>query len=257
MLDQKTIDQLKKIVREENLQIHSENVFLSPENTRAISEIVKFANQVENPERGRKEKFKILPSGSNSILDLSKLSHKNMVVLKSDKLNRIKKVVPEDLYVILEAGFPLKDLNQRLEPFNLFYPLADSKSVGTIGGSVATNLKGRSGEREIQTKEYVLALEMISPGGEILHVGARTFKSVTGYDLPRLFVGSWGSLGFISEISLRLTPSRKRKYYPAFIPDPPPTCENKNQNDLKSILSSRIKKALDPNEVFFSLGSLA
>ncbi len=274
------IDLLEKIVGKNGLQIISERVILSPEDAPAISEIVKLANQ---------EKFKILPLGSGSSLDWSKLSSprqaqggdsstsltvseqgrrersrtaENVVILKSDRLNRIKKVVPEDLYVIVEAGFPLKDLNRHLESFNLFYPLApqstglaDTSSAGTMGGAVATNLKGESGHRNIQTREYVLALEVIDPEGQILNVGAKTFKSVTGYDLPRLFVGSWGSLGFISQISLRLVPARKRNDYPDIIFDPARIDEIKGPNNFKTILSSRIKKSLDPNGVFFSFDS--
>ncbi len=239
------INQLKKIVGKDNLKINSEKVFVSPENSTAVSEIVKLANQ---------EKFKILPLGSGSIVDPQKLPADNMVILKSDGLNKVVKVVPEDLYVILQAGFPLKELNHHLKPFNLFYPLSDSTSVGTMGGAVATNLKGKSGEKRIQTREYILALEVVDPEGQILNVGARTFKSVTGYDLPRLFVGSWGSLGFISEISLRLVPARKRKDYPAVIFDPPGRGV-KGQNNFKTLLSSRIKKSLDPNQVFLSFDS--
>jgi glycolate oxidase len=247
MLSRMPLNKLEKIVGKDNFQIQSDRVFISPETASAISEIVKLAN---------KERFKILPLGSSSILDGSKLSGENLVILKSDKLNQIKKVVPEDLYVILEAGFPLKDLNRHLEPFNLFYPLADDNSHGTIGGSVATNIKGKSGQREIQTKDYVLALEVVNPEGQLLHVGARTFKSVTGYDLPRLFVGSRGTLGFISEISLRLVPARKKKDYPSIILDPSPRRMNKDLHDLSSVLSSRIKKELDPNGVFLSFNSL-
>ncbi|MCK4403612.1 MAG: FAD-binding oxidoreductase [candidate division Zixibacteria bacterium] len=294
------IDRLEKIVGKDNVQIRSEKIFVSPENSSAVSEIVKLANQ---------EKFKILPLGSGSILDWSKLpslrqapfgsepqgrrqggdssasltvpeegrreqsrTAEDMIILKSDRLSRVKKVLPEDLYVILQSGFPLKDLNHHLEPFNLFYPLAPQRagqaetiSAGTMGGAVATNLKafilkihpeGKSGERSIQTREYVLALEVIDPEGQILNLGARTFKSVTGYDLPRLFVGSWGTLGFICEISLRLMPARKRKDYADIILDPPRRGEIKGQNNFKTILSSRIKKSLDPNQVFFSLDSL-
>lgn len=255
MLNQNLIDQLEKIVKKDNLQIHSEKVFVYPENTSAVSDVVKLANQ---------EKFKILPLGSGSILDWAKLLSENMVILKSDRLNTVKKVLPEDLYVILQAGFPLKDLNHNLEPFKLFYPLApqsagqaDTSFAGTIGGAVATNLEGKSGERRIQTREYILAVEVVDPEGQILNVGARTFKSVTGYDLPRLFVGSWGTLGFISEISLRLLPARKRKNYPEIIFGQPRRDEIKGQNNFKTILSSRVKKSLDPKEVFLSFDELS
>jgi glycolate oxidase len=247
MLSSTIIEQLEKIVGKGNLEARLDGVFVSPEDVTKASEVIRLANE---------HKLKLLPLGLGSLLDSSKLTSENLIILKTGRLNQLKKVVSEDLYVILEPGFPLKDLNQRLDEFNLFYPFAGPKSVGTIGGSVATNLKGKSDDRSIQTKDYVLFLELINPQGEIMHVGARTFKSVTGYDLPRLYVGSWGTLGFITEISLRLVPIKKRKHYPAFIPDPSPRNENKNLKDIKATISSRIKTALDPDQIFFDIISI-
>jgi glycolate oxidase len=248
MLSSAIIERLEKIVGKGNLEARLDGVFVSPEDAAKASEVIGLANE---------QKLKILPLGVGSLLDSSKLTSENLIILKTNRLNQIKKVVAGDLFVILEPGFPLKDLNQHLEEFNLFYPLASSKSVGTIGGSVAANLKGKSGDKNIQTKEYVLALQVINPQGQIMHVGAQTFKSVTGYDLPRLYVGSWGTLGFITEISLRLVPTKKRKYYPAFAPDPFPRNKNKYLKDIKSSISSRIKAALDPQQIFFDIGSLS
>ncbi len=242
------IDQLEKIVGKDNLRVELQGVFISPESSSAVSKVVKLANQ---------QKFRLLPSGSGSILDPSKFTAENVVVLRSDKLNKISKVVSEDLYVILQSGFPLKALSQHLESFKLFYPLADAGSADTIGGAVAANLKGKSGEKTLQTSEYVLALEIVDPTGQILNVGAKTFKSVTGYDLPRLYAGSWGTLGFISEISLRLVPVRKRKDYPVVVFERPTRERSRSQDDPKVVLSSRIKKSLDPNRVFISFDSLA
>ena len=242
------IDQLEKIVGKDNLKVELQGVFVSPENSSAVSEVVKLANQ-----RG----FRILPSGSGSILDPSKYTAENVVILKSDRLNKISRVVPDDLYVILQAGFPLKELSRHIESFNLFYPLANAHSAGTIGGAVAANLKGKSGEKALQTSDYVLSLEIVDPEGQILNVGAKTFKSVTGYDLPRLFAGSWGTLGFISEISLRLVPARKRKDYPSVAFERPAREENRNPDDPKALLNSQIKKSLDPNGIFVGLDSLA
>jgi glycolate oxidase len=253
MLDQALIKNLKEIVGEENLQIHSDRAEASPENSLTISQIVKLANQ---------EKFRIIPVGTEPILNAQNLLTTIEVILKSNRLNKIKKVVAEDLYVILEPGVFLKDLNEKLQSFNLFYPLADKTSKGTVGGAVASNLKGSVRERNLQTKDYVLALEVVDPQGEILRVGARTFKSVTGYDLPRLFVGSWGTLGVITEISLRLVPIGKRKEYENLIfqlPEKNPAktrTETQDQDDYRTILSSRIKKSLDPNGIFPDLKSL-
>jgi glycolate oxidase len=255
MLNHSLIENLKKMVGEQKFQILSDRTCVSPENSSTISQIVKLANQ---------EKFGIIPVGTESILDVqnlligstSSLQAGKEIILKSKGLNKIKKVVAEDLYVILEPGFPLKDLNEKLESFNLFYPLADKTSEGTVGGAVACNLKGNAKDKSLQTKDYVLALEMVDPQGEILRVGARTFKSVTGYDLPRLFVGSWGTLGVITEISLRLVPLGKRKDYEETIFEVPKRSSSPDQNDYRSILSSRIKKSLDPNGIFPELQSI-
>lgn len=248
MLDQPLIEKLKKIAGEKNLQILSDRIYLSPEDSATVSEIIKLANR---------DRFRIIPVGAESILDAQNLLTGKELFLKSSGLDKVSKVVAEDLYVILEPGFPLEQLNEKLQPYNLFYPLADKTSQGTSGGAVASNLKGDTKDKNLQTKDYVLALEVVDPQGEILRVGARTFKSVTGYDLPRLFVGSWGTLGVITEISLRLVPSGKRKDYQGIIFDVPKRSASEDQNDYRTILSSRIKKSLDPNGILPDLQSVA
>ncbi len=241
------IDQLEKVVGKDNVRIESDRLFVCPENSAAVSQIVNSA---------LRENFRILPLGSGSILDWSGVSAENTMVLKSERLNRVVKVVPEDLYVILQAGFPLKDLNQHLRSFDLFYPLGDGGSSGTVGGSVAANLRGKSGDRQIQTREYVLALKIVDPMGHVLDMGARTFKSVTGYDLPRLFTGSWGTLGFISQITLRLVPGRRRKDFPAVILEVPARVKTREADDPAAALSSRIKQSLDPRGIFVDFDAL-
>ena len=247
MLNHTLIENLKKIAGEENLQILSDRTCVSPENSLIISQILKLANQ---------EKFKVVQMGAESTLNAQNLLTGKELILKSSRLNKIKKVVAEDLYVILEPGFLLKDLNEKLQPFNLFYPLADKTSKGTVGGAIACNLKADTKEKNLQTRDYVLALEVVDPQGEILRVGARTFKSVTGYDLPRLFVGSWGTLGVITEISLRLVPLGKRKDYEDIILKIPKRSDSEDRNDYRNVLSSRIKKSLDPNGIFPDLQSI-
>jgi glycolate oxidase len=238
---------LETMVGKENLRTEGDSVSLSPESSQAVSEIVALA---------QREGFKILPLGRGSILDPRKIAGAPFVVLRSDKLSKLVEVVPQDLYVIVQAGFPLRELNKQLESHNLFYPLGNPDSAGTVGGSLATNLRGKSGEKDLQTREYVLAVEVVDPLGQILKVGARTFKSVTGYDLARLYVGSWGTLGFITEVSLRLVPARKRKDYPSVTFHQPSRHAAKDKGDLKIALSSRIKKTLDPKNVFLDFDAL-
>jgi FAD/FMN-containing dehydrogenase len=239
-------DQLERIVGKDHLRVKAGRGIVSPENSQAVSEIVKLA--------GSKD-FKILASGSGSVVNPSTVSDDATLILKSDGMNQIIKVVPEDLYVILQAGFPLKELNNHLQEHNLFYPLSEGGYPGTAGGSVAANLKGKSGERVLQTRDYALALRVVDARGEVLHVGARTFKSVTGYDLPRLFTGSWGTLGFIAEITFRLIPSRKKKDYPGIQITMPRMPGGMDPHDPRAVLSLRIKESLDPAGVFVGLES--
>jgi len=242
------MDQLEKIVGKGHLQVESGRGIVSPENSRAVSEIVKLAGS---------KSFKILASGSGSVVNPSTVSDDDVLILKSDGMNQIVKVVPEDLYVILQAGFPLKELNHLLQEHNLFYPLAEGGYPGTVGGSVAVNLKGKSGERSLQTRDYALALRVVDAKGNVLSVGAKTFKSVTGYDLPHLFTGSWGTLGFITEITLRLIPSRKKKDYPGIQITQPKMPSGIDTQDPKAALSLRIKQSLDPAGVFLGFESFA
>lgn len=248
MLNHTLIENLKKMAGERNLQILSHRTEVSPENSLTISKILKLANQ---------EKFRVIPVGAESRLNAQSLLTGKELFLKFHRLNRIKKVVAEDLYVILEPGFLLKDLNEKLRPFNLFYPLADKDARGTVGGAVAYNFRGKAQGRNLQTKDYVLALEVVDPQGEILRVGARTFKSVTGYDLPRLFVGSWGTLGVITEVSLRLIPLGKRKEYEDIVLEVPKRSGTEDPNDYTNVLSARIKNSMDPNGIFPDLQSIA
>jgi FAD/FMN-containing dehydrogenase len=162
--------------------------------------------------------------------------------------------VPDDLYLIVEPGFLLKDLNKSLKSHNVFYPLALEDQKGTVGGSVACALEGKTNDQKVLTKDFILGVQVILSNGEILNAGARVFKSVTGYDLPRLFLGSWGTLGIISEASLRLHPlGRKSDYQNVTALTPARKSLNKSKDDSKNKLNARIKKELDPQGVFLEL----
>jgi len=238
MLKPEILGQIKSILGEDKVNISEGKVFLYPQDTSSIAEIVKLANQ---------KNFKIIPLGKETKIKYQ--SQEDEVVIKTDRLNKIKKVVPEDLYIILEPGVSLKELNQEISSYSLFYPLSTENSLGTTGGSVATSLQGENNLKEIKTKEYVLALEIVSPTGEILKVGARTFKSVTGYDLPRLYVGSWGSLGMITEITLRLMPVGKKDEFENIVLKTSKKI-NPSSDDPKDKVNLRIKEILDPQGIF-------
>ena len=241
MLKDKNIEDLRKILKEDELKIERGRTYAKPEKVSAIPQLVKLALQ---------EKFKILPLGNESKISLSEYSGDQTLFLKLNRLSSLKKIVPEDLFVMVEPGFNLKDLNPQLSNYNLFYPFSLDKSEGTIGGSVACGLTGKAFRKDISTSELVLALEIVDSSGQILKLGAEVFKSVTGYDTARLLVGSRGTLGIITSISLRVFPSNRKKEFADLKLLPAIPRKLTGDNSAKNILNQRIKKLLDPQGVF-------
>jgi len=134
------------------------------------------------------------------------------VVLVLTKMNRVLQIDPENLVAVVEPGVVTYHLQQEVEKIGLFYP-PDPASLksSTIGGNVAECAGGPRAVKYGVTKDYVLGLEVVLPTGEIITTGAQTVKSVVGYDLTKLLVGSEGTLGIITKIILRLLPLPKAK----------------------------------------------
>jgi FAD/FMN-containing dehydrogenase len=245
MLNKSIVDTVARLVGEKNMKLDLDRVYAYPENSEIIPELVKLA---------AKEKFKIIPVGAETKIKYDDILSGNELILSLSKLNHIKKVVPDDLYLIVEPGFLLKDLNKSLKSHNVFYPLALEDQKGTVGGSVAYALEGKTKDQQVLTKDFILGVQVILSNGEILDAGARVFKSVTGYDLPRLFLGSWGTLGIITEVSLRVHPlGRKSDYQNVTILTPTRKSLDKSKDDSKNKLNTRIKKELDPQGIFTEL----
>ena len=245
MLNKSIVDAVARLVGEKNMKLELDRVYAYPEESEHIPELVKLAV---------KDKFKIIPVGTETKIKYDNILSGNELILSLSRLNHIKKVVPDDLYLIVEPGFLLKDLNKSLKSHNVFYPLALENHKGTVGGSVAYALEGKSKDQKVLTRDFILGVQAILSNGEILDAGARVFKSVTGYDLPRLFLGSWGTLGIITEVSLRLHPlGRKSDYENVTILTPIRKSLDKSKEDPKNIINTRIKKEFDPQGVFLEL----
>jgi glycolate oxidase len=129
------------------------------------------------------------------------------VVIGTDRMNRIREVNADDLYVVTEPGVTTYALQQAVEAHGLFYP-PDPASYrdSFIGGNIAENAGGMRSAKYGVTKHYVLGLEVVTPTGEIIKTGGRTSKNVVGFDLTGLICGSEGMLGIITEATLRLIP---------------------------------------------------
>jgi glycolate oxidase len=122
-------------------------------------------------------------------------------------MNKILKVSIEDRLAVVQPGVVYEDLEGALVPHGFFFPPDPSSGkAATLGGNVATNAGGLKGAKYGTTRDYVLGLQVVLPDGRIMKTGSRTMKSVSGYDLTRLFVGSEGTLGVITEITLKINP---------------------------------------------------
>lgn len=129
------------------------------------------------------------------------------VVLSLEEMSAVHEVSRDDMCIVAGAGTITKDVMDAAEAEGLFYPPdPNSYAICSIGGNVACNAGGPRALKYGVTKNYVLELELVLPTGEAMRVGKRTIKHVTGYDLAALLVGSEGTLGVITECTMRLIP---------------------------------------------------
>lgn len=163
-----------------------------------VSEILKLAN---------KEKIPVIPRGAGTGLSGMSVPIKGGIVLDMNHMNKILKISIEDRLAVVQPGVVYADLEKALAPSGFFFPPDPaSGKVSTLGGNVATNAGGLKGAKYGTTRDYVLGLQVVLPDGRIMQTGSKTMKSVSGYDLARLFVGSEGTLGVVTEITLKINP---------------------------------------------------
>ncbi|MBC8042902.1 MAG: FAD-binding protein [Rhizobacter sp.] len=169
---------------------------LIPRSPEIISEILKFANS---------ERFAVVPRGSGSGLSGGSVPVENSVVLLFPPMNRIINVDEVNMTATVEPGVLTATLQQEALRRGLFYPPdPGSASISTLGGNVAENAGGLRGLKYGVTKNYVLSLDVILPSGEPVTLGNRALKDVQGLNLKDIFVGSEGTLGIFTSITLRL-----------------------------------------------------
>lgn len=170
-----------------------------PGATTEIAEILKLANA---------QRFPVVPRGAGTNLTGGARAIDGGVVISTQRLNRILMIDEQNLQAIVQPGVVTCDLQEQAAKIGLFYPPdPQSKETCTLGGNLAENAGGPRAVKYGVTRHYVLALEVVLPQGQIVRLGARTLKSVAGYDLVSLLVGSEGTLGIITEATLRLIPA--------------------------------------------------
>lgn len=174
------------------------DVAVWPTTTQQVSDILKLASR---------EKIPVVPRGAGTGATGMAVPTSGGIVMDLVRMNRILRIRIEDRLAIVQPGVVYADLQRALEPHGFFFPPDPaSGKVATLGGNVATNAGGLKGAKYGTTKDYVLGLEVVLPDGRVTRTGSKCMKSVSGYDMTRLFVGSEGTLGVITEITLKIDP---------------------------------------------------
>jgi glycolate oxidase FAD binding subunit len=172
--------------------------FFSPRNLNAFSQIVKTASQ---------NKWRILPCGSGSKLSWGGLARDIQAVISTQHLNGIVEHAVGDFTVTVEAGMKLTDLQEILKQTKQFLPLDPSyPQSATIGGIIATADAGSWRQRYGGVRDLLLGISFLRADGGSAKAGGRVVKNVAGYDLMKLFAGSYGTLGIITQATFRLYP---------------------------------------------------
>jgi glycolate oxidase len=171
---------------------------LFPKDTKEISAILHVANS---------DRFFVIPRGSGTGMTGGSLPVEGGVVVVMGRLNRILEIDKDNLIAHVEPGVITGRFHRAVEKENLFYPPDPSSSdFSTLGGNLAECAGGPRAVKYGVTRDYVLGLEVVLPTGDIIHTGVTTAKGVVGYDLTRLIVGSEGTLGIITRITVKLLP---------------------------------------------------
>lgn len=175
------------------------DVVVFPETSEEVSKILSFAN---------KEGIPVYPRGAGSGLTGGAAPLEGGIVISTEKMNRIIEIDEDNLGVLTQPGVVTYELQKEVEKRGLFYPPDPSSyKYSTIGGNIAENAGGPRCVKYGVTKDYVMQLEVVFADGTISKVGSKAVKSVAGYNLKDLIVGSEGTLAFITKAYLKLIPA--------------------------------------------------
>jgi glycolate oxidase len=220
MLDSKVIDALAAIVGNENIEISNmarvaysydatpnfqsmPDAVVAPRNTKEISEILKLCNAHQIP---------IVPRGSGTNLCAGTTPLAGGIVMLFRHMNQILEIDENNLTITVQPGVITLEMMQEVEARGFFYPPdPSSMKISTMGGNINENSGGLRGLKYGVTRDYVLGLEIVLPNGDVFRTGGKLAKDVAGYDLTRLFVGSEGTLGIITEATLKIIPKPETK----------------------------------------------
>jgi glycolate oxidase subunit GlcD len=189
---------LEEHARDKWFATHLPDAVALPKSTEAVSKILQFAHHHRVP---------VTPRGAGHGYVGGCVPVQGGIALSLARMNRIREINSGDFVAVVQAGVITERLQNAVEKKGLYYPPDPaSRSNSTIGGNIATNAGGPRCLKYGVTREYVLGLEVVLADGSVINVGGRTHKNKAGFDLTRLFVGSEGLLGVVTEAILKLLP---------------------------------------------------
>jgi glycolate oxidase len=177
-------------------ELHVPDVVVKPAATREVSDIMKLASQYKIP---------VTPRGAGTGLAGSAIPLCGGIVISLERMNRILEINPLDRVAVVEPGVITQELCKKVLEQGLMYagyPMSTESSF--IGGNVATNAGGGKVIKYGNTRKHILGLEVVLPDGEVLELGGRYRKSTWGYDLMQLVIGSEGTLGIVTQVTVNL-----------------------------------------------------
>lgn len=189
---------LEKCSTDKWFAAHRPDAVALPRSTNSVSRLLEFANRHGIP---------VTPRGAGHGYVGGCVPVRGGIVLSLERMNRIKEINVRDFVAVVQPGVNTRHLQDTVEKRRLFYPPDPaSRAENFIGGNIATNAGGPRCLKYGVTRDYVLGLEVVLADGTVQRLGGRTHKNKTGFELHRLFVGSEGLLGVVTEATLKLLP---------------------------------------------------
>jgi glycolate oxidase len=189
---------LAKYAGDKWFAVHQPDAVALPRSAKSVSAILKFAN---------KNKIPVTPRGAAHGYVGGAVPIRGGIALSTERMNKIIEINAQDFVAVVQPFVNTAEFQATVEKQKLFYPPDPaSRANNSLGGNIATNAGGPRCLKYGVTRDYVLGLEVVLANGDIVKLGGRTHKNKTGFDLHRLFVGSEGLLGVITEATLKLIP---------------------------------------------------
>lgn len=192
-------DQIERLCHSRDMSVHEgiPDAVVFAKTKDEVVQILKFAND---------NNIKVIPRGSGTSTTGAVLPCLGGIILDVSRMNKIKEIQKKDGYVVVEPGVICQTLNNAIAPTHFFPPDPGSATIASLGGMVSTNASGNRAIKYGATRDYLMGLEVVLADGRVIRTGSIVPKISSGYDLAHLFCRAEGTLGVITEITLKIVP---------------------------------------------------